>query len=508
MPPKSVRGQEKRSSEENNASVTTSTNVAHNIAEAASRNVPSRVRVRRRAAAPSLLRFNALPDYLRDNEFIQGHYRTSMKLKDTLWSLFGLHNETGNIYTHLLGFVLFVGLTVYMTRAPPTPLAFGKHQLDELWHSVRDNIQQLRDNVQLELPKLPTLQGISENLHHLQDSLQERVHIIQEGLSESLHSLQEGLSERVSSFQEGLSERVHSIHEGLSDRVHSIQDGLQHNLHQLSDSLVTSHLYESLGGVLTWPTARWPTYVYMAGAMTCLMLSSVCHLLGCCQRHIALFIWRLDYAGIAILIVTSFYPTVYYGFMCKPYALVFYLTCVTIMGCGAVMVSLMERFQQREWRFFRAGMFLGLGLFGIGPVVHQWFINRDVYHVRLALAYDLLMGAIYIMGAFVFALRVPERWFPGKFDLFLHSHQIFHVAVVAAAVIHYRSVMLMLEWRDASGGCAVPVTSGPVSYVLQEMRDLGHDLLSIDEVWSKLKLYAHEMVGLAGHMAPTVPAHP
>ena len=30
-------------------------------------------------------------------------------------------------------------------------------------------------------------------------------------------------------------------------------------------------------------------------------------------------------------------------------------------------------------------------------------------------------------GALVYAQRVPERWFPGKFDLFFHSHQIFHV---------------------------------------------------------------------------------
>lgn len=29
----------------------------------------------------------------------------------------------------------------------------------------------------------------------------------------------------------------------------------------------------------------------------------------------------------------------------------------------------------------------------------------------------VLMGLLYILGAALYALRVPERWFPGKCDL-------------------------------------------------------------------------------------------
>lgn len=28
-------------------------------------------------------------------------------------------------------------------------------------------------------------------------------------------------------------------------------------------------------------------------------------------------------------------------------------------------------------------------------------------------------GFLYILGALLYALRVPERWFPGKFDLWV-----------------------------------------------------------------------------------------
>lgn len=37
--------------------------------------------------------------------------------------------------------------------------------------------------------------------------------------------------------------------------------------------------------------------------------------------------------------------------------------------------------------------------------------------------------------------------------------QLFHVAVVVAACVHYKSVRILLAWRDASGGCLPPLDS-------------------------------------------------
>lgn len=57
------------------------------------------------------------------------------------------------------------------------------------------------------------------------------------------------------------------------------------------------------------------------------------------------------------------------------------------------------------------------------------------------------------LGAVLFALRVPERWSPGKFDLAFNSHQLFHVCVVVAAVVHYRGIHVLLAYCDGKGGC-------------------------------------------------------
>jgi hypothetical protein len=61
------------------------------------------------------------------------------------------------------------------------------------------------------------------------------------------------------------------------------------------------------------------------------------------------------------------------------------------------------------------------------------------------------------LGAATYACRIPERWFPGKFDIAGHSHQLWHAAVVLAAWVHYLAIMILLQWRDAAGALAPSV---------------------------------------------------
>ncbi|KAG2428951.1 hypothetical protein HXX76_011195 [Chlamydomonas incerta] len=381
-----------------------------------------------------------------------------MPFKRTLWSLFDIHNETGNVWTHLLGFLMFLALTFYVIKLPPQPLAMGKQQLDTLWHSVQDRVH-----------------GISDSLHHLH-----LPHSLGD-LSANLHSLQETLHHGVDTLVHGVQEEVQHAAHLLSHGVHHLSD----NLHLASGKL-QSVLQESLSDVIQWPVPRWPVYVFMSGAMTCLFLSAACHLFGCCAQHITQLIWRFDYAGIAILIVTSFYPPVYYSFMCERFWRVFYLVTTTIMGLAAVAVSLLDAFQRTEWRTFRASMFVCLGIYGAVPLLHASWAHSDIAAIGEATRYDMLMGFLYLSGAFIYAARIPERWLPGRFDVWFHGHQIFHILIVLAALAHYRAVMILLHWRDASGGCAAPVGAP-----LEAAAHGG----AIEQVWESLHQYALEYLG-------------
>lgn len=67
-------------------------------------DAPKRRRpVRTKAQLDAFVTFDALPAHQRDNRYILRYYRSGYGFKRSLRSLFSLHNETGNIWTHLIG---------------------------------------------------------------------------------------------------------------------------------------------------------------------------------------------------------------------------------------------------------------------------------------------------------------------------------------------------------------------------------------------------------------------
>jgi predicted membrane channel-forming protein YqfA (hemolysin III family) len=59
-----------------------------------------------------LYKIDEVESYLRSNPFIRSGYRGNMSMLSCIRSTLALHNETVNIWTHLLGFVVFLALLV------------------------------------------------------------------------------------------------------------------------------------------------------------------------------------------------------------------------------------------------------------------------------------------------------------------------------------------------------------------------------------------------------------
>ena len=62
-----------------------------------------------------------------------------------------------------------------------------------------------------------------------------------------------------------------------------------------------------------------------------------------------------------------------------------------------------------------------------------------------------LMFFCYAFGALIYATRIPEKYYPGKYDIFLHSHQIFHILVVIGTLVHLHSIMNLKTFRHDLG---------------------------------------------------------
>ncbi|XP_021889633.1 heptahelical transmembrane protein 4-like isoform X2 [Carica papaya] len=92
-----------------------------------------------------------------------------------------------------------------------------------------------------------------------------------------------------------------------------------------------------------------------------------------------------------------------------------------------------------------------MGMSGIAPIMHKLILFKNQPEAVQTTGYEVLMGTLYGLGALIYATRIPERWKPGRFDIAGHSHQLFHVLVVAGAYTHYHAGLVYLRWRDLEG---------------------------------------------------------
>lgn len=196
---------------------------------------------------------------------------------------------------------------------------------------------------------------------------------------------------------------------------------------------------------------RWPFYVFLAGSMFCLLSSSICHLFCCHSHNLNIFLLRIDYVGITTMIITSFFPPIFYIFQCDPHWQYIYLGGITAMGMFTVVTLLSPALSTARFRAFRALLFMSMGFFGIIPAVHAAVVNWSNPKRNTILAYESSMALFYLTGTGFYISRIPERLKPGWFDLACHSHQIFHVFVVLGALAHYSATLVFLEYRDRIG---------------------------------------------------------
>ena len=78
---------------------------------------------------------------------------------------------------------------------------------------------------------------------------------------------------------------------------------------------------------------------------------------------------------------------------------------------------------------------LGLSLFipaVHGILLHGWVAQNK----RMSLTYFIGLGLLNGLGTAIYAVRILERWYPRKFDIYGASHHIMHVLVICGAVSH------------------------------------------------------------------------
>eukprot|EP00047_Mylnosiga_fluctuans_P005711 m.242244 g.242244 ORF g.242244 m.242244 type:complete len:519 (-) comp13992_c0_seq1:222-1778(-) len=176
----------------------------------------------------------------------------------------------------------------------------------------------------------------------------------------------------------------------------------------------------------------------------CLLCSAVFHCTYCHSREMCGVVSRLDYAGITLLIFGSVASFVYFLLYCHPYMATAYVLA-TIYFATRCLVAVFSDTTKAE----RVKLFVSFAVVGILPALHYYAVyGPRVLFLTADLTSILLLSCpLYLVGSLVYVTKFPECIFPGRFDIWLHSHQLWHLFVVAAACAHFVGVHNMLDHR-------------------------------------------------------------
>lgn len=166
---------------------------------------------------------------------------------------------------------------------------------------------------------------------------------------------------------------------------------------------------------------------------------------------------QLDYLGIVILMWGSTVPCVYYGFYCTPTLQKTYYTLVSVLAALCIYATLHPAFRHPRYRPYRAIMYAGLNLSFIFPIIHG--ISRFGWETqmwRMSLDWMALMTTFNLTGGALYALRIPEKWYPYRFDVWGASHQIMHCLVICAGIAHLFGLLRAFDHVHGHGNiCAL-----------------------------------------------------
>lgn len=123
-----------------------------------------------------------------------------------------------------------------------------------------------------------------------------------------------------------------------------------------------------------------------------------------------------------------------------------YITIFIFFATILICLLANDKFCNESHTIARIIILISFGTSAIVPQIH-WFINY--WHLKydcLNLSVILFISqGIYLLGTFLYAYQLPERFYPGKFDIFFNSHQFFHVCCTIAALGHNYAVLQLVR---------------------------------------------------------------
>lgn len=197
----------------------------------------------------------------------------------------------------------------------------------------------------------------------------------------------------------------------------------------------------------TTPMDRMVQIIYLIAALKCLILSVSWHVMaGCSDACLFERFACVDYTGIAWLVAASVWTLVYNAFYCQPNLAMVYSLSTLVVGLVGAIVPWQSWFNDRRNKPVRIAVFLAMCFTGLAPFTHA-LLSHGFYKTVGFFGAILPSCLAYIFGLVFYAFQFPECIYPGKFDVVGHAHQIWHISIVVAILLHYQATFFWHQNR-------------------------------------------------------------
>ncbi|KAI1142711.1 HlyIII-domain-containing protein [Hypoxylon sp. FL0543] len=197
--------------------------------------------------------------------------------------------------------------------------------------------------------------------------------------------------------------------------------------------------------------------IFFFAACKCLVCSTIWHTMNCVADQTLMERFAcIDYTGISLLIAASIMTTEYTAFYCEPISRWTYMTATAVLGIAGTILPWHPKFNGQDMAWLRVGFFVGLGATGFMPVFQIILTRGPAWALEFYTGSNLLKSLfVYVLGACVYASKVPERWFPGAFDYCGNAHNLWHLAVLGGILYHYVAMQEFFSgaFQRAQQGC-------------------------------------------------------
>jgi adiponectin receptor len=417
------------------------------------------------------------PEWMVDNHDLLTGYRLNFKTpKRLLRTMFMKHNELLNIWTHLIGSLIFIGFLIFIICYKPkndmiVPLwvsnfkNFFNRMAGSLFNLHKDaqgiyknengevlstNVSQL--NFFIDYSKknwlafsvgLSKILFLTKNqieswelamLNQFDFSFSELIKQIltlsskENQLSNSLLNSNSPRSQNYNLYTNSLIEKILNSINNLQSLLSSISFKLFRNkditkimnneISEKQDLISAETPFDAIKDDESKdkPLEMYPIWIFCLCAFSCLFLSTIFHIFYPMSCKVNRTLQRLDHAGISLLNFGSSFSLFFYFFYCNTFFKLFYSIFIFVACFSVFFISLLEVIHRPEYTNIKSFMYAALGLTNIVPFIHMAVLSYYAAPHNPYIPFNISFFLIFLMAViYLVGLAIYTFHIPEKF---------------------------------------------------------------------------------------------